>query len=41
MNDKKNAPPATRAKLPRGLADRAPAEIAATEKMLGSYQGDL
>ena len=34
MNDKKNAARASLAKLPRGLADRAPAEIAATEKML-------
>jgi len=38
MNDKKNATQTARAslaKLPRGFADRAPAEIAATEKMLG------
>ncbi|HUZ90725.1 MAG TPA: histidine--tRNA ligase [Methylocella sp.] len=35
MNDKKNTARASLAKLPRGLADRAPAEIAATEKMLG------
>jgi histidyl-tRNA synthetase len=38
MNDKKNATQAARAslaKLPRGFADRAPTEIAATEKMLG------
>jgi histidyl-tRNA synthetase len=35
MNDKNNAPQAARARLPRGFADRAPAEIAATEKMLG------
>jgi histidyl-tRNA synthetase len=37
MNDKKNATQTARAslaKLPRGFADRAPAEIAATEKML-------
>ena len=34
MNGKKNLTPAARAKLPRGLVDRAPAEIAATEKML-------
>jgi histidyl-tRNA synthetase len=38
MNDKKNATQTARtslANLPRGLADRAPAAIAATEKMLG------
>jgi histidyl-tRNA synthetase len=35
MNDKNNASQAARARLPRGFADRAPAEIAATEKMLG------
>jgi histidyl-tRNA synthetase len=38
MNDKKNATQTARAslaKLPRGFADRAPAEITATEKMLG------
>ena len=35
MNDKNNASPAARARLPRGFADRAPADIAATEKMLG------
>jgi len=38
MNDKKNATQTARAslaKLPRGFADRAPAEIAAAEKMLG------
>ena len=34
MNDKNDTPPATRARLPRGFADRAPADIAATEKML-------
>ncbi|MGA9488045.1 MAG: histidine--tRNA ligase, partial [Methylocella sp.] len=37
MNDKKNATQTARASLanlPRGFADRAPAEIAATEKML-------
>lgn len=34
MNGKKNDTPAARAKLPRGLTDRGPAEIAATEKML-------
>jgi histidyl-tRNA synthetase len=34
MNDKKNGARAARAKLPRGFADRLPAEIAATEKML-------
>jgi histidyl-tRNA synthetase len=37
MNDKKNATQTARAslaKLPRGLADRGPAEIAATERML-------
>ncbi|MGA7383459.1 MAG: HisS family protein [Methylocella sp.] len=34
MNDKKNAVRAAPAKLPRGFADRLPAEIAATEKML-------
>jgi histidyl-tRNA synthetase len=35
MNEKKNDTKAARAKLPRGFADRAPGEIAATEKMLG------
>ncbi len=38
MNDKKNATQTARAsltKLPRGFTDRTPAEIAATEKMLG------
>src|SRR5450631_1977598 len=35
MNDKNTASQAARARLPRGFADRAPAEIAATEKMLG------
>jgi histidyl-tRNA synthetase len=35
MNDKNSASQAARARLPRGFADRAPAEIAATEKMLG------
>src|SRR6202045_1464632 len=34
MNGKKNNVQAARAKLPRGFADRPPAEIAATEKML-------
>src|ERR1700732_1666754 len=34
MNDKKNNVRAYPAKLPRGFADRLPAEIAATEKML-------
>jgi histidyl-tRNA synthetase len=34
MNDKKNGVRASPAKLPRGFADRSPAEIAATEKML-------
>jgi histidyl-tRNA synthetase len=34
MNDKKNNVQTARAKLPRGFADRSPAEIAATEKML-------
>ncbi|MGH6868347.1 MAG: histidine--tRNA ligase [Methylocella sp.] len=34
MNGKKNDTQAARARLPRGFADRAPAEIAATEKML-------
>jgi histidyl-tRNA synthetase len=34
MNDKKNGVRASPAKLPRGFADRLPAEIAATEKML-------
>ena len=34
MNDKNDTPPATRARLPRGFADRAPADIAATGKML-------
>ncbi len=34
MNDKKNSARTSAAKLPRGFADRAPAEIAATEKML-------
>ncbi len=35
MNDKKNGARASPAKLPRGFADRAWGEIAATEKMLG------
>ncbi|HUB65745.1 MAG TPA: histidine--tRNA ligase [Methylocella sp.] len=35
MNGKKNETQTARAKLPRGLIDRGPAEIAATEKMLG------
>ncbi|HUI19826.1 MAG TPA: histidine--tRNA ligase [Methylocella sp.] len=35
MNGKKNETQTTRAKLPRGLLDRPPAEITATEKMLG------
>jgi histidyl-tRNA synthetase len=35
MNDKNNTPQAARARLPRGFADRAPAEIAATDKILG------
>ncbi len=34
MNDEKNGVRAAPAKLPRGFADRLPAEIAATEKML-------
>src|ERR1700740_2518517 len=34
MNGKKNNMQAAAAKLPRGFADRLPAEIAATEKML-------
>jgi histidyl-tRNA synthetase len=34
MNGKKNNVQTARAKLPRGFADRLPAEIAATEKML-------
>src|ERR1700738_5536508 len=34
MNGKKNNMQTAHAKLPRGLADRSPAEIAATEKML-------
>jgi len=34
MNGKKNNVQTARAKLPRGFADRSPAEIAATEKML-------
>ncbi len=34
MNGKKNDMRTARAKLPRGFADRTPAEIAATEKML-------
>ncbi|HEY8006701.1 MAG TPA: histidine--tRNA ligase [Methylocella sp.] len=34
MNEKNDTPPATRARLPRGFADRAPADIAATGKML-------
>src|ERR1700730_9303375 len=34
MNGKKNNMQTARAKLPRGFADRSPAEIAATEKML-------
>jgi histidyl-tRNA synthetase len=35
MNGKKKDTQAARAALPRGFADRAPGEIAATEKMLG------
>ena len=35
MNGKKNNMQTARAKLPRGFADRARGEIAATEKMLG------
>src|SRR5262249_21955173 len=35
MNDKKNGARVSPAKLPRGFGDRAPGEIAATEKMLG------
>jgi histidyl-tRNA synthetase len=35
MNGKKKDTQAARATLPRGFADRAPGEIAATEKMLG------
>jgi histidyl-tRNA synthetase len=38
MNDKKNGARASAAKLPRGFADRAPAEIAATEKMLAAIK---
>ncbi len=34
MNGKKNNMQTARATLPRGFADRLPAEIAATEKML-------
>jgi histidyl-tRNA synthetase len=34
MNDEKNGVHAAPAKLPRGFADRLPAEIAATEKMI-------
>src|SRR6202023_3481834 len=34
MNGKKNNVQTARAKLPRGFAERSPAEIAATEKML-------
>src|SRR6188472_2524582 len=34
MADKPNKPPKLKARLPRGLADRAPAEIAATRGML-------
>ena len=38
MNDEtKNAPRAS-ARLPRGLADRGPAEIAATERMLAAIR---
>ncbi len=34
MNSKKNNMQTARAKLPRGFADRLPAEITATEKIL-------
>src|SRR6187399_742980 len=34
MADKPNKPPKLKARLPRGLADRGPAEIAATRRML-------
>lgn len=34
MNGKKNNPQTALAKMPRGLADRLPAEITAAEKML-------
>jgi histidyl-tRNA synthetase len=39
MNGKKNKMQTARAKLPRGFADRSPAEIAATEKMLAVIKG--
>jgi histidyl-tRNA synthetase len=38
MNDKKNAARAAFARLPRGFADRLPAEIAATDKMLAAIK---
>jgi histidyl-tRNA synthetase len=38
MNDKKNGARASLARLPRGFADRPPAEIAATEKMLAAIK---
>lgn len=38
MNDKKTGTGAAFAKLPRGFADRAPDEIAATEKMLAAIK---
>src|SRR4029079_13413225 len=34
MADKPNKPPKLKARLPRGLADRGPAEIAATRRMI-------
>jgi len=38
MNDQKTNAPRASAKLPRGLADRGPADIAATEKMLAAIK---
>jgi histidyl-tRNA synthetase len=38
MNGQKNNVQTARAKLPRGFADRSPAEIAATEKMLAAIK---
>ncbi len=38
MNDTKKQTPRTAARLPRGLADRGPADIAATEKMLAAIK---
>ncbi len=38
MNDSKKQTPRIAARLPRGLADRGPADIAATEKMLAAIK---